>query len=88
MARTMLEKETNIHDIIKQHRYFKLALKRLLPRTVRKQLKKKIKFRIVNPDSQDETTTPAAKTKKKLLHDDITIPVDDSQREFIDLGHQ
>lgn len=51
-ARSLLEKETNINSIIKQNRYFKLAFKRLLSKSERRELKAETKFRIVNPYSQ------------------------------------
>ena len=54
-ARHLLERETNINSIIKQHRYFKLAFKRLLSKNERRKLKDKTMFRIVDPDcTQDE----------------------------------
>ena len=51
MATTHLDTETNIVKIVKSRRYFKAALKMLLSRENRKQLKEKSRYISIDPGS-------------------------------------
>ena len=50
MARDRLEKEMNIIELIKSQRYFARALKSLIPREKRLQLREQTRYLVVDPD--------------------------------------
>ncbi len=50
MGRSMLEKETNIIEIVKSRRYLSEAIRLLLSKEQRKELKERSRYLIVNPD--------------------------------------
>ena len=60
MARDRLEKEMNIIELIKSQRYFARALKSLIPREKRLQLREQTRYLVVDPDEEDEGSSPPA----------------------------
>ena len=50
MAREKLNEEINIIEIVKSWRYYENALKLLLPENIRIDLKKRARYRAINPD--------------------------------------
>ena len=71
-AREALEKEVEIFTMIKSRRYFHLALRYLLPKQVRLDLKKASQFIVINPDRVSEKPKGAEPEMKEL--EDIRCP--------------
>ena len=64
MARDRLEKEMNIIELIKSQRYFARALKSLIPREKRLQLREQTRYLVVDPDEEDESNNASANKRK------------------------
>ena len=67
MATTHLDTETNIVKIVKSRRYFKAALKMLLSREKRKQLKEKSRYISIDPSSDSDDNGSSKKNMRSIL---------------------
>ena len=83
MARDRLEKEMNIIELIKSQRYFARALKSLIPREKRLQLREQTRYLVVDPDEEDEGSSPPANKREQYYAADIEGP----RLEELSSGH-